>query len=771
MGSFPFLGSGPIPRTLVGFHGRANSLTAVIAAELDVLEVTADQSLLVTPQGAKFMLATPAPLLRNWLKRLDGSRSLVEALETAPDGYDEVATVLQEAGCLRPVQNGVLQRWAYRMDAPQTASVPLEQVRLAVTGTKHLRSEIGSLLDPFRTHEIVAADQLSDWATEVRTAGEVPVLLALFDTPAHPQLLALNDISEAERIAWLSLRFEMGRGLIGPGIWPGRGVDMRDVLDRRRSAAVQEDVFDALALDSASITPRIMPTELQWMLAQVATRLQRWLMGLMRADLYESELEMNPLYLTVQHHEIIRMPHRPYADADYIPPAKSVVDRETGIVTRVKPWGTRQGNPSALHTCTVDVARVRRVMQLSADPAAFGTSWESAEAAQQAAVGEAIERYSGNYVDPAKLVRGSFDSLTARGLNALDPASLVLYSETQHTTPGFPFPRFTTASECAWVKGWSHTKESEIYVPAFLAYVAWHEHPERAKHDEPLYAYPNLAGIAAGPSKDFALTSGLEEVIERDASMVWWHNAKALPALPELPELRNLIADRADELLPQYVHLDNEFGVPVMACVLDSTVNDTVVIGFAARDNPVAAAKKALAEAITLQGNAAFTLDPEELAAEIAAGALNGHNLKPHRSDRHYLDSYRADFRDVVDLQCQGQINLDPRARERIAPWTANLPQGDWSALPSVPARSFELYLERIAARGMDVISVDVTTADVAPCGFHVARVLVPGLTSNFPAAFPQLGRGRVQNAAVTLGWRSEPAAENDLNYFPLPHV
>ena len=33
------------------------------------------------------------------------------------------------------------------------------------------------------------------------------------------------------------------------------------------------------------------------------------------------------------------------------------------------------------------------------------------------------------------------------------------------------------------------------------------------------------ADIAAGPSKDFALMSGLEEVIERDASMVWWHNA------------------------------------------------------------------------------------------------------------------------------------------------------------------------------------------------------------------------------------------------------
>ncbi|GAA3206292.1 hypothetical protein GCM10020256_01290 [Streptomyces thermocoprophilus] len=325
---------------------------------------------------------------------------------------------------------------------------------------------------------------------------------------------------------------------------------MRDVLERRRTAAVQEDVFDALAGDDSSALSRITSSELHWMLAQVATRLQRWLMGLMRPELYESELEMNPLYLTTQHHEILRMPNRPFEDAAYSPPVKSVVGHDTGIVTRVKPWETRHGIPSRLHTCSVDVARMRRVMELAADPAAFGTSWESAEAAQQAAVGEAIERYCGNYVDPARLICGSFASLTARGLNVVDPATLVLYSEAQYDTPGFPFPRFTADSECAWVKGWSHTQNTEVYVPAFLVYVAWHEHPERVRHDEPLFAYPNLAGIAAGPSMDYALLSGLEEVIERDASMVWWHNAQALPELQMSQDLRELIADRADELLP-----------------------------------------------------------------------------------------------------------------------------------------------------------------------------------------------------------------------------
>ncbi|MHC0431533.1 YcaO-like family protein [Streptomyces sp. O3] len=743
----------------------------MISAQLDVLQVAAGESLIITPMGEKFLLATPAQTLRDWLQLLDGSRSLTDALDGTPDGYDEIAALLREKGCLSEVRSDVTDRWAYRMPDPGVPSVPLESVRLAVTGSDRLNDVASPLLQQHFKAEFVPQEELQDWASETVDEGRQPALLALFDTPAHQQLLALNTICEAQEIPWLSFRFELGKGMLGPGIWPGRGVDMRDVLERRRSAALQEEVFDALARDPNSAVPRVAPGELHWMLAQVATRLQRWLMGLMRADLYESELEMNPLYLTTQHHEILRMPHRPYSDHGYHPPAKSVVGRETGIVTRIKPWETRHGIPAQLHTCSVDVARLRRVMQLAADPAAFGTSWESHEAARDAAVGEAIERYCGNYVDQDQLVHGSFRTLTAQGLRPVAPETLVLYSEDQYATPGFPFPRFTRDSECAWVKGWSHTQNTDVHVPAFLVYVAWHEHPERTAHDEPLYAYPNLAGIAAGPTMDYALLSGLEEIIERDASMIWWHNATPLPALPAHPELQALLHDRADDLSPVFVHLDNEFNVPTVACLLNSKVNDTMVIGFATRHTALDAAKKALAEAITLQGNAAFMLDEQELASEIAAGALAGHNLKPYRADRLYLDSYRSDFRDVVDLQCQGQINLDPRALERTAAWTSQLPTGDWAALPTVTERSFGNYLARVSAKGLDVISVDVTTADVAPSGFHVTRVVVPGLVPNFPAAFPQLGRRRVQDSAVALGWRATPLTEDELNYFPLPHV
>jgi ribosomal protein S12 methylthiotransferase accessory factor len=52
-----------------------------------------------------------------------------------------------------------------------------------------------------------------------------------------------------------------------------------------------------------------------------------------------------------------------------------------------------------------------------------------------------------------------------------------------------------------------------------------------------------------------------------------------------------------------------------------------------------------------------------------------------------------------------------------------------------------------------------------------VVRVLIPGLAPNFASAFPFQGRGRLRQAAVDLGWRDTPLAEDEINLFPLAHA
>src|SRR5262249_3669924 len=93
------------------------------------------------------------------------------------------------------------------------------------------------------------------------------------------------------------------------------------------------------------------------------------------------------------------------------------------------------------------------------------------------------------------------------------------------------------------------------------------------------------------------------------------------------------------------------------------------------------------------------------------------------------------------------------------------------SSVPRLPNRSSATYRERLERRGYEVFAIDVTTPDIALTNVKVARVIVPGLVPNTPAAFQPFGRGRVQHAAVALAGRARPLEEDALNTFPLPHA
>ncbi|MHC6624602.1 YcaO-like family protein [Streptomyces globosus] len=379
-----------------------------------------------------------------------------------------------------------------------------------------------------------------------------------------------------------------------------------------------------------------------------------------------------------------------------------------------------------------------------------------------AAAPSAVERYCGSRLPEDRLRHGSHDSLRRAGIPALDPRRLHLYSERQYRSDGFPFAPLTTDAECSWVEGRSWTTGEPVWVPAFLV--------AHGEHDPLPYSDPLVAGVACGVSEEHAVTSGLEEVIERDTTMLWWANAARLPRLPMTDRLRALTADSADAYDTTLIPLDNEFGVPVLAAVVRDRATGWLAIGFATRPDPHEAAEKALAEGFTLHHTCRF-LDDEKALGDGVADLPHLGNLKPYRADRRYLDSYRPDFADVRDLLCQQQLHLDPRAGGHVAPWLDDLPFRPWHGLPALGERRLAAYRERVEARGFEVISVDLTTCDAEAAGFSAAHTIVPGLVSNFPAGMPMWGNGRIGRAGVRLGWRPQPLAENEYNVFPLPHA
>ncbi|PZG41732.1 hypothetical protein C1I98_20840 [Spongiactinospora gelatinilytica] len=447
---------------------------------------------------------------------------------------------------------------------------------------------------------------------------------------------------------------------------------------------------------------------------------------------------------------------------------RTLIDDRTGLIRRVdflepEPWW-----PAGLAICTAEVGSPCRLLPWPADRVATGTAFGDPERARRSAIGEAAERYCGNFV-PAGLRRAAYRDLREP---AMDPASAALYSDAQHATPGFPFDRFTRDLPVLWTPGTDLTGGTPVWLPASLVYVNYFSPP---RDHEPPTNYANLAGIAAGPSLDAAHTAALEEVIERDATMIWWANA--LPAAPvtgaghfvaPLTPLPEPGWYHAGGLRYRVVAVPTVFDVAVLGVLLDDRAGGIATFGVAARPDPAQAVAKALAEAVTLRRYALGLLDPEgEIWAAADAGVIDRGVFKPHRADRAYASSYRPDYRDVVDLGCHSQIWLDPRMRAHLGPITSGREAVPLGELPRIDGDPLDGYLGRIAAQGLPAYAADLTTPDVAAAGIAVSRVIVPGAYANAPAAFTCLGGERMRGDPARLGHRPAAVA----NLVPLPHT
>jgi ribosomal protein S12 methylthiotransferase accessory factor len=136
--------------------------------------------------------------------------------------------------------------------------------------------------------------------------------------------------------------------------------------------------------------------------------------------------------------------------------------------------------------------------------------------------------------------------------------------------------------------------------------------------------------------------------------------------------------------------------------------------------------------------------DPASALSRVAATADSP--LKPWCADRAYSRLYRADLRDVTDPGCHLQLHLDPTVQAGFTRelTTALVPPRPLDDTATGTADPFTDTVCLLTEKGFPVIAVDVTTDDVRAAGLHVARVIVPGLYNNAPAAYPYLGGTRM---------------------------
>ncbi|MDZ8162011.1 YcaO-like family protein [Microbacterium aquimaris] len=732
----------------------APSTTATARVEIRALGPA--QSLLTTPTGASFTVDIDAATA---LRMVDAWAS-GHASPALAEGWDEAGSLLRDVlerdGAFHvPDDAGILPDAPPRWDESDGSDASAGD--LLLTGDPIVVASLQQAST--RPLRAMPAD---DWQRVVHRAfrtGELLVFAVRGGDDAT--LIALDRLCSDARTPWVAVEVTRSHVWVGPFVTPGVGANYEDFAARRTAAAFDAAAHRALRTPAVGGDAGLPPHRLD-----IAMRAARDILTDERVG--DTVFDVSPDGSAVRH-PVLPLPDSVISAAHPHAPG-DLVDPVTGIVQRTRDVTHHPSIPRSLATAQSDVCNMRRVSRWANNTSCQGAAFGDPEQARASAIGEAAERYCGNLLDTLPVTFASYDALSRGPMRVLDPDHLVLYSDRQYDTPGFPFARMTHDLEMHWVPGRSLTTGEDLLVPASMVYVNWFTAGYSAA---PVTNFCPFAGIAAGPTMDYAITSALEEIIERHATMVWWLNAQPLDATDPgaLGAVWEDIPAEAGQR-PSLIMIDNEFGVPVAAGVLHNDLDTLVNVGFACRDTPEAAALKAWTEACTLQEGSRDLLRADGAHWDaMSRGELNSRSFKPWRADRAYLDSYREDMRDCDDLMVQQQVHLDPRAVRRVAPLLERPVTRTLADAPRLESRTPDAYRRALEAAGHEVIVVDITSPDIASTGMAVVRAIVPGTVGNAPAAFPFLGGGRVQDLAVELGWRTRPLAEDELNHFPIPHA
>jgi len=423
------------------------------------------------------------------------------------------------------------------------------------------------------------------------------------------------------------------------------------------------------------------------------------------------------------------------------PPLRRAVSPYTGIVAAVDECLAAAAEPRLFRaTCAVNAHDALLESPLGHCSGVGGADVTRAGAAA-AAVGEALERYSASFVPHERLVVASAREL---GGAALDPERFTLFSHAQYAMGGFPFRRFTSRTEVAWVEGWEVPGGARVWLPAELVYLG-----DASAGRKPI-GYATSSGAACGETRTETVERGLCELLERDAFMVAWAARLSLPLL-DWSRHRALVELERRYFAPaglRYAAVDLSafHRVPSVLGVVRAPTGCPGALGVGAGTAPTIerAWFKALAEAFSARSAAAKLALVDD--TPLGPRGTGVRTFEDHI--RYYADEARAAAAAFIDA-----------ADERTPV----------AAVRRLRSPAVVELCQRVHEAGSTPYAVDVTSPDVAQLGLVVTKVVAPELCpldASHGARF--LGGRRLYEAAAGLGLRDAVLAEADVN--PEPH-
>ena len=397
----------------------------------------------------------------------------------------------------------------------------------------------------------------------------------------------------------------------------------------------------------------------------------------------------------------------------------------------------------ALPHCACELASSNRILGAAAVAYGSGAHPDPLQA-KAAALGEALERYSGVFLPTERIRRA-----TARELGdaAVDPSRFALFHATQFETSGFPLAPFTEDTPTTFVEAVNLADGSPAFVPAELVYM---KRPESGRMP---IAYSTSSGLACGPSLEEAALAALLELVERDAMMLAWKCRLSLPLLEwhDDAEIQTI-----DERF--FVRTGVQYRVVDGSCFLDVPVAISILRG--PRQSGAALAVGAAAAARVQTAWFKAVAESFGVYRWLRSPAADETTWPTHPDAVESFDDHMRFYAGEEHAALAGFLDA---SRERRATLSVPALEG------TTPCAQIDAVVRRLTRAGISAYLVDVTAPDVRELGVRVARVVAPELCAldvSHRARF--LGGERLTHAAYEAGLVPRPLRLEDLN--PLPH-
>lgn len=361
------------------------------------------------------------------------------------------------------------------------------------------------------------------------------------------------------------------------------------------------------------------------------------------------------------------------------------------------------------------------------------------------AIAEALERYSTCSWSDDDFVMSAEDDLE---VEAVSPARWPQCSADELAKEGSTLLPYDSSVPIRWSRAWSLTRNCEVLVPAISVYLHM---PYESSAER--FTRGITTGAAVHSDIRTAVLNGLSEVVERDAiALVWLQMLGLSPIEIEAEKLDPVSREHyrignSTELNVRLFNATTDFGIPVIYAVQLS------------ESDPL------LAQVVA----ATCDVDPERALAKIYRELAS---LRV--ALRGYLSTYVG--REISSAQVSvvgGAVFNGAINRRGIFDFLLNSKSTVQTLddLPRIPEGSDPLKtaVDRLAARGAEVLVVDITTDEARQVGMHAVKVLVPeAMPVSFVHGERYLGTRRLYDAPRAMGYavRPEAAVNNEFQPF-----